>query len=262
MTESTRSHADGAPPPSDVPEPSLAERAKTLATQGGSSTLSTLSKKHPGFPFGSVMPYGLTEGGEPLFLISSMAMHTHNLLGDPRATLLITQATNSASPLGAGRVSLMGEVTVLESEVEVARAGERYIERNPEAKYWMHFGDFKYFQMRIIDVYFIGGFGVMGWIPADTFRDAAPDPLAAHAEGILQHMNDDHEESMILLAKRYHELEATAASMTSIDRLGFHLRLNTAEGAKGIRIAYPQAITSHEQVRQTLVDMVKQARDS
>ena len=54
-------------------------------------SLSTLSRKQPGFPFGSVMPYGLDEQGRPVFLISTMAMHTQNLRADPRASLLVTQ---------------------------------------------------------------------------------------------------------------------------------------------------------------------------
>jgi len=43
------------------------------------------------------MPYGLDELGRPIFLISTMAMHTQNLQADPRASLLVTQP--DASPL-------------------------------------------------------------------------------------------------------------------------------------------------------------------
>jgi Pyridoxamine 5'-phosphate oxidase len=56
-----------------------------------------------GFPFGSVMPYGLDEHGRPIFLISTMAMHTHNLQADSRASLLVTQPEASGDPLGASR---------------------------------------------------------------------------------------------------------------------------------------------------------------
>ncbi|HEY6373432.1 MAG TPA: pyridoxamine 5'-phosphate oxidase, partial [Candidatus Sulfotelmatobacter sp.] len=77
---SIRKHAE--PGPSDqpvVPEPSFAERVRTLVYLGRLGSLSTLSRKQPGFPFGSVMPYGLDAQGRPLFLISTMAMHTQNL---------------------------------------------------------------------------------------------------------------------------------------------------------------------------------------
>src|SRR5204863_759220 len=57
-----------------VPEPTFAERARTLAYLGRTGTLATLSRRHPGHPFGSVMPYALDDGGRPLFLISTMAV--------------------------------------------------------------------------------------------------------------------------------------------------------------------------------------------
>lgn len=55
---------------------------------GRIGSLSTISRKQPGFPFGSLMPYGLDTRGRPIFLISTMAMHTQNLHADPRASLL------------------------------------------------------------------------------------------------------------------------------------------------------------------------------
>src|SRR5580704_17159185 len=123
MTSPVRKHAG--PGPSDqttVPEPSFAERARTLMYLGRIGSLSTLSRKQPGFPFGSVMPYGLDDRGRPIFLISTMAMHTQNLQADPRASLLVTQADASGDPLGASRVTLMGSVLPIpKPEVPAAR---------------------------------------------------------------------------------------------------------------------------------------------
>src|SRR5437879_11040295 len=111
-TSSGRKHA-GPGPASDqppVPEPAFAERARTLMCLGRIGSLSTLSRKQPGFPFGSVMPYGLDEHGRPILLISTMAMHTQNLQADPRASLLVTQDDAGSDPLGASRVTLVGNV--------------------------------------------------------------------------------------------------------------------------------------------------------
>src|SRR5271154_2094279 len=105
-----------------VPEPSFAERARTLVYVVRIGSLSTLSRKQPGFPFGSVMPYGLDEQGRPIFLISTMAMHTQNLHADPRAALLITQDDAGGDPLGASRVTLVGNVVPIpQAEVVEAR---------------------------------------------------------------------------------------------------------------------------------------------
>src|SRR5438477_7599321 len=112
----TRHHASGAVSP-DIPalEPTYAERARTLIHLGRVGSLSTMSRKHPGWPFGSVMPYALDVTGRPIFLISSMAMHTQNLLDNPKASLLVTQS-DAPDPLGASRLTLMGEVMKIPAE--------------------------------------------------------------------------------------------------------------------------------------------------
>ena len=126
-----------------VPEPSFSERARTLVYLGRIGSLSTLSRKQPGFPFGSVMPYGLDDHGRPIFLISTMAMHTQNLRADSRASLLVTQPDASGDPLGASRVTLMGNVLAI-PEPEVAEARRLYLERYANSKYWVDFEDFSF----------------------------------------------------------------------------------------------------------------------
>jgi len=50
-------------------------------------------------------PYGVDERGRPVFLISTMAMHTQNLKSDPRASLLVTRA-DGGGDLGASRLTV------------------------------------------------------------------------------------------------------------------------------------------------------------
>ena len=54
-----------------------------------------------------------------------MAMHTQNLLGDPRASLLITPPESQRDPLGAARVTLMGSGH--EGSEERSRIGARAV---------------------------------------------------------------------------------------------------------------------------------------
>jgi putative heme iron utilization protein len=244
-----------------MPEPSYAERVRTLLSEASAGMLSTMSRKREGFPFGSLMPYALDGQGRPLFLISGMAMHTQNLKADPRASLFVAQATAGEDPLGAARATLVGEGRPTpESEIAAARAV--YLAAHPNAQYWVDFADFSFFRLEVLEVYYVGGFGVMGWVEAQEYSKALPDPLAPSAAGILAHMNADHVNSMILLAQRHAGLEASEAAMTAVDRLGFHLRLKTAEGMKGIRINFPAEVRSPQETREALVDMVRQARGS
>src|ERR1700693_5914565 len=205
-----------------VPEPSFSERARTLVYLGRIGSLSTLSRKQPGFPFGSVMPYGLDARGRPIFLISTMAMHTQNLQADPRASLLVTQPDASGDPLGASRVTLIGNVLTI-PKPEVPDARQLYLERYANSKYWVDFEVFSFYRMDVLDVYYVGGFGVMGWVTASEYYRERPDPLADCATDIIEHMNTDHGDALILLARIFAGIESQEVSMASVDRLGFHL---------------------------------------
>jgi len=262
MTSSpSRKHA-GPGPASEtptVPEPSYAERARTLMYLGRIGSLSTLSRKQPGFPFGSVMPYGLDDHGRPIFLISTMAMHTQNLQADPHASLLVTQNDTDGDPLGASRVTLVGNVQPL-PEPEVAEARKLYLARYANSKYWIDFEDFSFYRMEVVDVYYVGGFGVMGWVSASEYDRSQRDPLADSMGEIIQHMNADHKDALVLLAREFAHIESQEATMTSVDRLGFHARLKTQDGMRGTRIAFLREVRSPAEARKVLVEMVQQAR--
>jgi putative heme iron utilization protein len=261
MSSSMRKHA-GPTTASNQPtvaEPSFAERARTLLYLGRIGSLSTLSRKQPGFPFGSVMPYGLDDHGRPIFLISTMAMHTQNLQADPRASLLVTQPDAGGDPLGASRVTLLGNVASV-PEPEVAEARKLYLERYANSKYWVDFEDFSFYGMDVIDVYYVGGFGVMGWVSASEYDGAKPDPLADTAADIIRHMNAEHGDAVVLLARTFAGIEAEEATMTAVDRLGFHVRLRTQDGMRGARIAFLREVRSPAEARKVLVEMTQQAR--
>lgn len=226
---------------------------------GRIGSLSTLSRKQPGYPFGSVMPYGLDDGGHPVFLISTMAMHTQNLQANPHASLLVTQPDASGDPLGASRVTLLGNVVAV-SEKDLAEARTLYLARYANSKYWVDFEDFSFYRMDVVDVYYVGGFGVMGWVSASEYNRAKPDPLADVATGIIQHMNTDHGDALIVLARALAGIESQEVAMTSVDRLGFHLRVKTLDGVRGARIAFSREVTTPAEARTVLVEMVARAR--
>ena len=100
----------------------------------------------------------------------------------------------------------------------------------------------------------------MGWITASEYGQAQPDPLADAAAGILQHMNADHKDALILLARVHAGIDSQEAAMTSIDRLGFRARLATDDRVRGVRIAFPREVRNPAETRKVLVEMVQQAR--
>lgn len=205
-----------------------------------------------------MMPFAADDLGRPVFFISTMAMHTQNLQQDARASLLITQPDVSGDPLGAARLTLVGTA----NEAPPAEVRDLYLSRHENAKYWQDYTDFAYYRLAVTGVYFIGGFGVMGWIAPEEYGSAAPDPLAEAGPGIIQHMNADHAGALILIARQFAGEPADEAIMTAVDRLGFHLKLRYGDRVHGCRVAFLREVRNTGDARSVLVEMVRQARSN
>jgi heme iron utilization protein len=63
----------------------------------------------------------------------------------------------------------------------------------------------------------------------------------------------------MLLARVFAGIESQAATITSVDRLGFHVRLNTHDGIRGARIAFLREVSDPAETRDVLVEMTRQA---
>jgi len=204
------------------------------------------------------MPYAVDDLGRPVFFISSMAMHTQNLQQDLRASLLITEPNFSGDPLGAARLTLLGAAAPTPGE----ELRGLYLSRHENAKYWQDYTDFAFYRMEISELYYIGGFGVMGWVSAEDYRNAAPDPLTDAAERIIQHMNTDHADALALIARRFTGESADEVAMTAVDRLGFHLRLKSGDRIHGRRVAFLREVKTSDDARLVLVEMARQAQST
>jgi len=245
--------------PPSPPAPPFAERARTLVHLGRIGTLCTQLHRRPGTPFGSVAPYGVDACGQPTLLISTMAVHTQNLLADAHASLLVTQPGWADDPLAGARVTLVGSVErIADSERQTIR--DDYLQRHASARSWVDFGDFGFYRLLVAELYYVAGFGAMGWVDADAYRAATVDPLADHVAGILAHMNADHGNALVLYCRAFAELEAEMAEMTGIDRMGFDVRGRRGDRRQSVRINFPRDVTTPEEARRALVEMVREAR--
>lgn len=151
----------------------LAIEARQLISACNTGTLSTMSQKQPGFPFGSVCPFATDDSGSPIFLFSSLAVHSKNLRAEPRASLLVS-APSSGSGLQSGRVTIVGTVEEVPEE-EVQSVGRRYLEAHPESAQWISFGDFRFYRLLPVDAYYVAGFGKMGWIQPTELGETTTD---------------------------------------------------------------------------------------
>jgi putative heme iron utilization protein len=244
------------------PEPTHAERARTLVASQTRGTLSTIGLRPEGTPFGSVVTYGLDDQGDPTFFVSTMAEHTHNLDADPRASLLVVEDTPpGADPLASGRVTLLGRAVEVSDPHEraVARAG--YLAANPAA-FYVDYGDFRCLRLAVTDVRYVGGFGRMSWVDATAYAAARLDPLWSFAAGIIAHMNADHADALVTLCHHYaRRPEVAAASMTAVDRYGFEVIADLGgDRREAVRIGFRVPQDAAEGVRRELVAMLHAAR--
>ena len=235
-----------------------AEEARTLAKKHLTATLCSVSKQHEGHPYGSFVTYAMHEG-QPIFLISALAEHTKNLMKNPKASLLISENT-SENPLASARVTLVGNCRKL-SDGEVEAARETYLRHHPSAAAYVDFRDFFFFGLEVSAIRYIGGFGKMSWFEHEDWITAEPDPLADHANDIITHMNEDHQDAMVLYCEAMSDAEnVESAVMTGIDRYGFEMDATQHDGVHPIRIAFGQEVATPDEARIELVRMVKAAR--
>jgi putative heme iron utilization protein len=245
--------------------PSHAESARTLVDAYDQGVLGTLDRRD-GSPYTSVAEYVLLPNGDALLLVSDLADHTKNIKNDPQASLLVSNGLGDEQPLTDERVTLLGDVELVADE-ESDEMRERYLEVHPHAETYIDFGDFNFYRFAPDRLRYIGGFGIMGWPEVADYREAEPDPVRHAAQGIIEHMNEDHRDSMLeMVAGLTDHDRPDEAEMTEVDRYGFDL-LITRTGEEGdteqekIRIPFDDPLEEADQARPAMVELVERARE-
>jgi putative heme iron utilization protein len=241
----------------NIPTPTHAERARTLVARISTGTLCTLALDPEGYPYGSFVTVAF-DNGNPIFLISGLAEHTKNLERDSRASLLVAES-GSADPLANGRVTMIGRCTRVEGDGGSARAA--FFAAHPNSAYYANFRDFGFWKLQVDSVRYIGGYGRMSWVSKAEWQAAESDPLGPSAASTIAHMNADHADALVLYCTAFSKATGiTSASMTGIDRYGFDMSANTAEGPRPVRVAFDKPVSTPEEARTTLIAMLKDAK--
>lgn len=239
------------------------EEVRTLLQQERNAVLCTISKKIEGWPFGSIAPYALTSAGEPIILISEIAEHTRNLRADARVSLITQDSDAIKDPQAGARVTLLGYAMPV-PRLHLEDASRRYLQLFPNSASFFDAHDFTLFQIKVSKVRFIGGFGEIYWLEGHELiapiADSTADPLAPHAEMICNHMNEDHADALRMYAAAFAETQAESARMIYVDSNGFDMIALAGGTHKHLRIDFPSPVTTTEEVRAVMVEMVRRAR--
>jgi heme iron utilization protein len=253
--------APSVPPPlqpvTDPTRPSAAEEARTVAASTNTATLATLTAD--GDPWASFVTYGLLDGA-PVLCVSNLAEHGRNLVGDPRASIAIVAPTAESDPLASARVTLAG-VTERPRGAELAAARDAHLAAVASAKYYIDYSDFTVWVLRVQRVRWVGGYGRMDSTTGAEYTAAAPDPVQPHGAGAVTHLNNDHADALLAMAKVLGGYpDATSAICTGADRYGLDLRVDTARGIAYTRVGYAAPIDSINELRSAAVELTYRAR--
>jgi putative heme iron utilization protein len=197
-----------------------ADSARALVRSVDAGILSTHSKELAGYPFGSITPYVLMPGGGAVIYISNIAQHTHNIALDPKVCLTVVEAADDSQ--ASGRVSLVGDAVPVPTEQE-ADVGERYFTFFESSRKHAQTHDFRFFEIMPVRVRFIAGFGSIHWIEKEAWVQDEPEWHGNEAS-IIDHMNDDHADSLSAMCRSFVADESDEARMLSLDPNGFHVR--------------------------------------
>lgn len=231
----------------------LGATARALVRSRDRAGLAT-SMKEDGWPYASLVMIACDAGANPLLMISELAEHTQNILAENRVGLLVDATEGRDNPLTGTRLTLMGRAAQTNDETHF----KRYIARHPDAALYAEFTDFSLYRLDVERVHMVAGFGAIHWIEQSAYAldlTRASDLTAAEAD-IVNHMNNDHADSLQLYTDKLLGLSDTGWTMTGIDPEGLDLR----NGATVARLSFDCPVGTAEEARAALVTLVDKAR--
>jgi heme oxygenase (biliverdin-IX-beta and delta-forming) len=226
--------------------------AKKLLREGRSGALATLMPGS-GDPYCSLVNIATAADGSPLLLISRLAIHTKNVLNDPRVSLMIDER-KEGDPLQGARIMLMGAAAATDDK-DIRR---RYLDRQPEAEMFAGFGDFAFYKVSLKGAHLVAGFGRIVDLKPDDLLTATDDAaeLVAAEPDILAHMNQDHADTCRLYATKLLGAADGAWRCVGCDPEGLELQLDRT----ALRLPFPQRVRAPGVLRMMLKELADKAR--
>jgi heme iron utilization protein len=239
-------------PSADFDPARLARSLLRRCRQGALATLMAGS----GDPYCSLVNVASHADGSPILLISRLALHTRNILGDARVSLMLDERA-AGDPLEGARIMLAAHAEQA-GAAQAAVLRRRYLNAHPSAETFVEFKDFAFFRIRITAAHLVAGFGRIVDLPPDRFLTDISDATALleAEQGALEHMNEDHRDAMNLYATKLLAAEAADWRCTGCDPDGIDMQA----GATTLRLEFPERVTDGNELRKMLVRLVSEAR--
>ncbi|EKS33601.1 HugZ family protein [Afipia clevelandensis] len=238
-------------PSADVKPARLTRSLLARSRQGALASLMPGS----GDPYCSLVNVASAPDGAPILLISRLAVHSRNILADPRVSLMLDER-GPGDPLEGARIMLAGTAEEATGDVEPLK--RRYLAAHPSAEEFVGFKDFSFFRIRPKGVHLVAGFGrIVDLVPKDFLTDLTGAKALVEAEpDIIAHMNADHADTINLYAVKL--LNGTDGDWRCIgcDPDGLDLQ----DGRRTLRLPFPERIVAPAALRQVLKALADRAR--
>ena len=238
-----------------TPDFDPARLARSLLRRRREGALATLMAGS-GDPYCSLVNVASHADGSPILLISRLAVHTKNILSDPRVSLMLDER-GKGDPLEGARIMLQGRAEeVAAPELEGVR--RRYLNAHPSAEAFVDFKDFSFYRIRASATHLVAGFGRIVDVKPEQFLSEISDaPALLEAEqSAIDHMNVDHRDAINLYATRLLGAEPGDWRCTGCDPDGLDLQA----GAQTLRLDFPERVTGPGELRKVLVRLADEAR--
>jgi heme iron utilization protein len=229
--------------------------AKSLLRKRRQGALATLMAG-TGAPYCSLVNLATHPDGSPILLISRLAVHTRNILGDSRVSLMLDERA-AGDPLEGARIMLSGTAEATgDDDRELLR--RRYLNAHPSAEAYADFGDFAFFAIKPSGTHLVAGFGrILDLKPEQFLTDVSDAAALIEAEqGAIEHMNEDHREAMNLYATKLLGAESADWRCTGCDPEGMDMQADRAT----LRLDFPARVTGPGELRKMLVQLANEAR--
>ena len=239
-------------PTADFDPSRLARSLLRRSRQGALATLMAGS----GDPYCSLVNIACDFDASPILLISRLALHTRNILGDNRVSLMLDERA-AGDPLEGARIMLAGRAEeATGAAAEILR--RRYLNAHPSAEVFVDFKDFSFFRIVPSAAHLVAGFGRITDLQSAQFLTeiGGAEGLLEAEQGAVDHMNADHREAMNLYATRLLGADSADWACTGCDPDGMDMQA----GNITLRLDFPERVTSGGELRKMLVRLAGEAR--
>jgi heme oxygenase (biliverdin-IX-beta and delta-forming) len=239
-------------PTADFDPSKLARSLLRRSRQGALATLMAGS----GDPYCSLVNVAADADASPFLLISRLAVHTKNILGDSRVSLMLDERA-SGDPLEGARIMLAGRAEEAAGD-HAAVLRRRYLNAHPSAEAFVDFKDFSFFRIVPSGLHLVAGFGrIIDLKPSQFLTDVSDAAALLEAEqGAVEHMNEDHRDAMNLYATKLLGAEEADWRCTGCDPDGMDMQA----GAATLRLDFPERVRNGGELRKMLVKLAGEAR--